>query len=61
VTDKEFLAALRRRSQQDAAEAPLLNRAEEIRRLHLDQLLDQALGLNRAGAKSRSGSIANRG
>jgi hypothetical protein len=50
VTDKEFLAALRRRSQQDAAAAPSLNRAEEIRRLRLDQLLNQALG-----------SIANRG
>jgi hypothetical protein len=52
VTDKEFLAALRR-SQQDAAAAPSLNRAAEIRRLRLDQLLDQALGLNRARAQSR--------
>jgi hypothetical protein len=53
--DKEFLAALRRRSQQDAAAAPSPNRAEEIRRLHLEQLLDQAR------AQSRAGSIANRG
>jgi hypothetical protein len=53
LTDKEFLAALRRRSQQDAAAAPSANRAEEIRRLHLDQLLDQVLELNRARAQSR--------
>jgi hypothetical protein len=51
--DKEFLAALRRRSQQDAAEVPSLNRAEEIRRLRLEQLLDQAVGLNRARTQSR--------
>jgi hypothetical protein len=53
VTDKEFLAALRRRSQQDAAATPALNRAEETRRLHLDHLLDQAIGLNRDRTQSR--------
>jgi hypothetical protein len=53
--DKEFLAALRRPSQQDAAAAPSPNRAAETRRLRLEQLLDQAR------AQSRAGSIANRG
>jgi hypothetical protein len=52
--DEEFLAALRRPSQQDAAAAPSLNRAAEIRRLRLEQLLDQARAQSRIAAKPGS-------
>jgi hypothetical protein len=43
VTDEEFLTALRTCGHREPARAPVLNQAEETRRRHLDQLLDQAL------------------
>jgi hypothetical protein len=43
VNDKDFQAALRQRDPEDPAAKASLSRAEERRRLHLDQLLDQAL------------------
>jgi hypothetical protein len=57
VTDKEFLAALWRRGSQDTGAAPSPNRAAEQRRLHLDQLLDQAL--DESFPASDSPSIGN--
>jgi hypothetical protein len=44
VNDKDFRAALRQRDTEDPAAAKASRgRAEEQRRVHLDQLLDQAL------------------
>jgi hypothetical protein len=43
VNGKEFQSAPRQRNPKDSAAKPSLSRAEERRRLHLDQLLDQAL------------------
>jgi hypothetical protein len=43
VDDKDFREALRQNALQDAAAKPSPGSAEERRRLHLDQLLDQAL------------------
>jgi hypothetical protein len=43
VNDEEFRAALRGPDPKDLAEEHPVDRAERIR-LHLDQLLDQALG-----------------
>jgi hypothetical protein len=57
VTDEEFLAALRGDGPGQTLAAPSPLCAEEARRVHLDQLLDQAL--DESFPASDSPSIGN--